>query len=155
MLATPIQQYLDENRAKYTTIRHPPTITAQETAAAADIPGHKLAKTVMVKIDGDLAMVVLPANRRIDLERVKRAARAQTVRIADEVEFAKLFPGCELGAMPPLGQLYGFDVICAFELTEDDEIAFNGGYHDELIQLPYAEFRRLVRPKVADVCARR
>lgn len=155
MPATVLREYLVQNHARYVTIPHSPAITAQEVAASAHIPGRKIAKTVMVKVDGDLAMVVLPANRRVDLHRVQQAARARFVRLANEEEFAGLFRDCELGAMPPLGDLYGLDVYAARELTEDDSIAFNAGTHAELIELPYAEFRRLARPLVADVCVPR
>jgi len=154
MFANSVREYLDQRHAKYVTISHQPAYTAQEVAAAAHISGRMMAKTVMVKIDGEMAMVVLPADRRVDLEYLKKITRAQTVRLASEEEFKGMFPGCEVGAMPPLGALYGLEVYAARELTEDDEIAFNAGTFTEVVKLPYAEFRRLARPHVCDITAR-
>ena len=153
MFANSVREYLDQRHAKYVTISHQPAYTAQEVAAAAHIPGRMMTKTVMVKLDGEMAMVVLPADRRVDLEYLKKIAHAHTVRLASEVEFKGMFPGCEVGAMPPLGELYGLEVYAARELTEDDEIAFNAGSFTEVVKLPYAEFRRLTRPRVVDICA--
>lgn len=150
-----VTEYLNRSHARYTTIPHAPAFTAQEVAAVSHIPGRRLAKTVMVKIDGDLAMVVLPADRRVDLERLRTVAKAHSVRLAGEEEFAAVFPDCELGAMPPLGDRYGLNVYAARELAEDDVIDFNAGSHTELVELPYAEFRRLARPVVGDLCMRR
>lgn len=152
MLTAAIKDFLDGHHAKYVTITHSPAYTAQEIAASAHIPGKELAKTVMVKLDGDLAIVALPADRKLDLERLKKASHAKFARLATEEEFAGMFPGCEVGAMPPLGELYGLDVYVAQELTRDREIAFNAGSHTELIKLRYDEFRRLARPHVANVC---
>jgi len=154
MLAASIKEYLDSHQARYITIPHPPAFTAQEIAASTHIPGRELAKTVMVKLDGEMAMVALPADRKLDLGRLRNTTRAQLVRLATEEEFRESFPGCELGAMPPFGEPWGLDVYAATELTEDAEIAFNGGTHTDLVRLPYAEFARLARPRVVDVCAR-
>ena len=154
MFTSNVREYLDQRHAKYVTISHQPAYTAQEVAAAAHIPGRMMAKTVMIKLDGEMAMVVLPADRRVDLEYLKKITRAHTVRLASEEEFKGMFPGCEVGAMPPLGELYGLEVYAARELTEDDEIAFNAGSFTEVVKLPYAEFRRLARPRVFDITAR-
>jgi Ala-tRNA(Pro) deacylase len=154
MFTSNVREYLDQRHAKYVTISHQPAYTAQEVAAAAHIPGRMMAKTVMIKLDGEMAMVVLPADRRVDLEYLKKITRAHTVRLASEDEFKGMFPGCEVGAMPPLGELYGLEVYAARELTEDDEIAFNAGSFTEVVKLPYAEFRRLARPRVFDITAR-
>ena len=154
MLSNTVRNYLESRHAHYETISHQPAFTAQEVAASTHIPGRMMAKTVMVKLDGEMSMVVLPADRRIDLARLKRATRTHFARLASEQEFIGMFPGCEVGAMPPLGELYGLDVFAARELTEDDEIAFNGGTFTEVVKVPYAEFRRLAHPRVLDICAR-
>jgi Ala-tRNA(Pro) deacylase len=154
MLVANIRDYLNERHARYITLSHSPAYTARETAASMHIPGRMIAKTVMVRLDGEMAMVVLPADRRIDLERLRNAAGAHAVRLASEEEFEGIFPECEVGAMPPLGDLYGLKVYSAPELTEADEIIFNAGTHTDAIKLPYAEFKRLARPTVADLCVR-
>lgn len=147
----PVQQlkeFLDGQGVKYVTVSHSAAYTAQEIAASAHIPGKELAKTVMVKVDGKMAMAVLPASYQIDFDRLKALAGAQSVELAGEKEFQDLFPGCEVGAMPPFGNLYGMDVYAESILSEDEEIAFNAGSHTELIRVGYQDFERLVAPKV-------
>ncbi len=143
-----LKRFLGNNHVKYTIITHSPEYTAQEIAASAHIPGKDLAKTVIVKIDGDFAMVVLPASMHVSLACLKEAAGAGDAKIASEAEFEKLFPDCEVGAMPPFGNLYDMPVFAAKELSEDTEIAFNAGTHSELVRLAYSDFDKLVHPKV-------
>ena len=142
-----LKQFLDEHTVKYVVIQHSPAFTAQEIAASAHVSGRELAKTVMVKIDGQMAMAVLPASRKVDLDQLKTSLRAGRVELAGEREFKDRFPDCEVGAMPPFGNLYGMDVFVTPALTEDEEIAFNAGSHTELIRLSYMDFDRLVKPK--------
>ncbi len=148
MPASKIKEFLDKNRVPYETIPHFESFTAQGTAAAAHIPGRALAKTVMVKLDDKLIMAVLPASFKINFALLKEAASAGRGELAREEEFSHIFPGCEVGAMPPFGNLYGVDVYVAESLTEDEWIAFNAGNHVELIRMSYSDFERLVRPKV-------
>src|SRR5438045_2757665 len=107
-----------------------------------------MAKTVIVRLDGKTAMAVLPAHRKIVLQDLRDVTGADQVRFATEQEFQSLFPDCEIGAMPPFGNLYGMDVYVALGLTEEEEIAFSAGTHTEVIKMPYPEFERLVKPKV-------
>lgn len=146
MPETRLKQFLDKEHVKYVTIGHSPAFTAQEIAAHAHIPGKELAKTVIVKVDGELAMVVLPASEHVRLDHLRKTLGADDVELAHEYEFKETFPDCETGAMPPFGNLYGMKVFVSQLLREDDEIAFNAGSHDELIRLPYAEYERLVNP---------
>jgi len=141
-----LERLLDANHVPYTKIRHTPAYTAQEIAAAAHIPGRELAKTVIVEIDGKLAMVVQSASSRVPLGRVRTVAGARDVRLVSEIEFRDRFPDCEPGAMPPFGNLYGMEVFVIEDLAEDDEIAFNAGTHRELIRLKYRDFASLVHP---------
>jgi Ala-tRNA(Pro) deacylase len=151
MPAATLKRFLDENRIRYVSIQHSPTYTAQEIAASAHIPGRELAKTVMVTIDGVLAMAVLPATTMLDLDLLKQAAGAQQVNLANEREFQDRFPDCELGAMPPFGNLYDLKVYSDTSLAEEEKIAFNAGSHAELIQVAYQDFERLVQPVVANL----
>jgi len=144
-----LREFLDAEGVKYVNITHSPAYTAQEIAASAHVPGKELAKTVIVKLDGKMAMVVLAATQRVDLQRLKDEASAQSVELADEAEFKGKFPECEAGAMPPFGNLYGMDVFVDESLAKDEEIAFNAGSHTELVQLSYKDYERLVKPKVA------
>jgi Ala-tRNA(Pro) deacylase len=141
-----LKKCLDENGVKYVSIQHSPAYTAQEVAASAHVPGHEMAKTVVVKIDGKMAMAVLPASEHVDLDRLKDEVGAKTLLLASEDEFRNAFPDCELGAMPPFGNLYGMDVYVSEKLTEHESISFNAGSHTELIRLAYSEFERLARP---------
>jgi Ala-tRNA(Pro) deacylase len=107
-----------------------------------------MAKTVIIKVDGKMAMAVLPAPHKVDFKLLKEAIGAKSVELATEQEFADDFPECEPGAMPPFGNLYGMDVYVAAKLAADEEIAFNAGSHTELFRLAYKDFDRLVKPKV-------
>lgn len=141
-----LKTFLNENDVKYVRIMHSRAYTAQEVAASAHIPGKEVAKSVMVKIDGKMAMAVLPASYQIDLDQLRARTGAEHVELADEEEFEELFPGCELGAMPPFGSLYGMDTFMAAALSEDEEISFNSGSHTELIRMSFSDYRRLENP---------
>jgi Ala-tRNA(Pro) deacylase len=149
MATSKLTEYLDHNHIKYEKIEHTPSYTAQEIAATAHVRGKDLAKTVMIKIDDKIAMAVLPALYKIDFGLLKKATGAKKIELASEEEFEDIFPDCEIGAMPPFGNLYGIEVFVAEKLTEDEEIAFNAGSHTELIKLSYKDMERLVHPKVA------
>jgi Ala-tRNA(Pro) deacylase len=149
MPARQLSEFLDNEGVKYITIRHSPAFTAQEIAASAHVPGKEMAKTVMVQLDDRIAMAVVPASSRLDLGRLRDAAGADKVALSGERDFEARFPDCELGAMPPFGNLYGMDVFVADSLAEDEEIAFNAGSHTELVRLAYDDFARLAHPKVA------
>ncbi len=148
-----LREFLDDHRVKYVVISHSAAFTAQEIAASAHIPGKELAKTVVVKLDGKLVMAVLPASRKVDFAALKSATGAREAGLASEKEFQGLFPGCELGAMPPFGNLYGMEVWVDDSLTRDAEIAFNAGSHTELVRLAYKDFERLTTPKVARIAS--
>src|SRR5271169_823017 len=150
-----VRAFLDEYHIKYVVISHSKAYTAQGIAAIAHIPGQELAKTVIVKLDGALAMAVLPASYQVDLPALKRATGVREAALASEREFKQHFPDCETGAMPPFGNLYGIPVYVDESLTEDREIAFNAGSHYELIKLAYADFQRLVGPEVMSFSAGR
>ena len=154
MPLTKLIEFLDEHDVRYVTIRHSRAFTAQEVAAAAHIRGNELAKTVMVKLDGKMAMAVVPASYHVDLTLLREVTGGAQVSLAAESEFRDLFPNCETGAMPPFGNLYDMDVFVSEKLAEDKEIAFNAGNHTELIQLAYADFERLVKPKVVKLVSR-
>ncbi|HEX7111775.1 MAG TPA: YbaK/EbsC family protein [Mizugakiibacter sp.] len=142
-----LQRYLHEQHTPYETIHHARAVTAQETAASAHIRGSMMAKTVMVKLDGRLAMVVVPAAQRVHFGRLRQAAGAATAELATEAEFCSRFPDCEAGAMPPFGNLYDLEVYVDDALVSRGDIAFNAGTHTEVMRMPFSEFERLVAPK--------
>jgi len=152
-VAAKLKECLDGNKVNYDVLTHPQVFTAQDVAAAMHVSGNELAKSVVVKAGDGFVLAVLPASRKVDEKRFQQVVGAKEVRMAHESEFASLFPGCELGAMPPFGNLYGVDVYVDRSLTQDDEIVFNAGTHVEAIRMKYKDFERLVSPKVGDFAA--
>lgn len=150
MSATKLKAYLDEAGVKYVSVQHPAAYTASDVAASAHVFGRDFAKTVIIKIEGVLAMMALPASRRLLLPDLREMLGTDDVRLATESEFRDVFPDCEVGAMPPFGNLYGLRVYVAASLTEEQEIAFNACSHTEVIRMAYADFERLVKPTVLD-----
>ena len=155
MQLSSLKEYLDKHNVKYVVISHSPAYTAQGIAALAHIPGKELAKTVIIKRDGELVMAVLPALFHVDLGLFKQVTKAEALELASEKEFKDQFPECETGAMPPFGNLYGIDVFADESLAKDREIAFNAGSHRELIRLGWGDFERLVKPKIISFVAQR
>lgn len=150
-----LREFLDANHIPYTTITHSAAFTAQGIAALTHIPGKELAKTVIVNVDGALAMAVLPASLHVDLDLMRQVTGAKSATIAHERDFQNCFPGCELGAMPPFGNLYDLSVYVDESLTKDTEIAFNAGSHYELIRMKYEDFAKLVKPVVVRIARMR
>jgi Ala-tRNA(Pro) deacylase len=148
-----LKKYLEESHIEYDAIHHAPAYTAQEIAAASHVKGKELAKTVVVKLDGELVLAVLPASARIDLELLKSTLGAEEAELAREEDFRGKFPGCEVGAMPPFGNLYGMKTFVSEELARDEQIAFNAGSHIELIRMDYRDFDRLVGATVLSFAA--
>lgn len=147
MLAPRLKAFLDSNGVKYLSIPHRPAYTAMEVAESAHVSGKEMAKTVIVDLDGRLAMAVLPATQHVSVERLRKSVGAQHVGIAKEGEFRFDFPECEVGAMPPFGNLFNMEVLVDPRLAEDEEIAFNAGNHAEVLRMAYKDFERLVHPR--------
>ncbi|MGB9773832.1 MAG: aminoacyl-tRNA deacylase [Bacteroidota bacterium] len=143
-------KYLDDNHVRYTLLSHARVFTSQQVAGATHVPGKELAKTVIVKIDEGFAMAVLPAPRKVNLKMLKAATGAKEVRLATEEEMEKLMPACEVGAMPPFGNLYNLPVYVEKSLTEDAEIVFNACTHTDSVRMAYSDFERLVHPSVVE-----
>jgi Ala-tRNA(Pro) deacylase len=148
MPAQIVKEYLDQNNIKYVSIKHSKAYTAQEIAASAHIDGRKIAKTVVLKVDGKLLFAVLPATYKVDFDLLRESLGNENVRLANEQEFKDKCPGCEVGAMPPFGNLFNIDTYVAATLVEEEEIAFNAGNHTDLIRMNYMDFERLVKPKL-------
>jgi len=154
MASSKITTYLDEHGVKYVVVKHSKAFTAQEVAASAHIPGKNMVKSVIIKADDTLVMIVLPSTHDVDVEHVGEQIGANSVEIATENEFSDRFPDCEVGAMPPFGNLYDMQTYAIRELTEDEEIAFNAGNHRELIKMSYEDFEKLCNPEIIDVGVR-
>jgi Ala-tRNA(Pro) deacylase len=148
MTAARVIKYLKKEKVKYTILKHATAYTAQEVAASASIPGDQLAKAVMVKLDGEMAMAVLSASCRINFDHMKKTLGVKKAELATEKEFTDLLPDCEGGATPPFGNLYDMKVYLDEALTKQELIAFSAGSHTELIQLKYKDFEKLVKPEI-------
>lgn len=153
-IARRVKTYLEEEGVAYEHSEHPPAFTAQEVAAAEHVPGKELAKTVMLTDGEAFVMAVLPATRRIALDDFREVAGLPDLRLAEEDEFAGLFPNVETGAMAPFGNLYDVPVFVDQALREDESITFNAGTHTDTIRMAYADFERLVGPVVAEFSER-
>lgn len=143
-----LKSFLDERHVKYVTIKHSIAYTAQETAQSAHVSGKEFAKTVMVKLDDTMGMAVLRSTDKVDLHLLRRLAAAEDTRMASEEEFQGLFPGVDVGAMPPFGNLWNMPVYVDEALAKNDSIAFNAGDHSEAMRLAWADYQRLVEPMV-------
>jgi Ala-tRNA(Pro) deacylase len=141
-----LREFLDSHNIKYFVISHSPAYTAQDIAAVAHVSGNELVKTVMVTVDGNMAMALLHASRHLDFDLLRELCGSRDVALAEEVEFSGLFPECEIGAMPPFGNLYGMAVYADEELEESIDIVFTAGSHRELLRLSWFDYRRLVNP---------
>jgi len=149
-----LKDILDRNGIRYVLISHSRAYTAAAIAAITHIPGRELAKTVMVEVDGNLAMAVVPASRHLDLKALQTLLGAKRVSLVTEGEFKDRFPDCEVGAMPPMGILYGLPVYVDEVLTHDLEIAFNAGSHRELVKMAYKDYEQLQHPQVLKIATR-
>ncbi len=148
-----LQEFLDSHGIKYQVTPHREAYTSQEIAAASHVSGRAMAKVVMVKRGSGFAMTVLPAACKVGVDRLEKIFGASGVTIAREHEFAGLFPDCDTGAMPAFGNLYGVEVFVDEELAKYSQIVFQAGNHHELVTMSYADFSRLVQPKVAEFCS--
>lgn len=150
MLTWTIQNYLERNNVPFEIIEHPRTSTAEETAHAAHVPENEFAKTVIVWVDGQMTMVVTHADERINLEKLRRVLNVEEVELCSERDFKARFPDCELGAMPPFGDLFRMPVLISESVPEKDYLALNAGTHTDIIKIPYEAFERLVHPQHVD-----
>jgi Ala-tRNA(Pro) deacylase len=145
-----LKNYLDQNHIKYIIIIHSRAYTAQELAEIMHVPGREMAKSVVVKIDDRPSLAVLPASQHIDFIKMKHALGTDRIEMVNEREFETYFPKCELGAMPPFGNLFDLPVFVSRDLRDDEEIVFNAGTHTDAIRMSYSDFERLVKPVVCD-----
>lgn len=144
-----IREFLDSHKVYYQFCTHSPAYTAQGVAHAQHISGKEVAKVVVVVAGGRKLMAVVPASHRVELEQLGRVAGETELRLSTEEEFQHLFPDCELGAMPPFGNLYGIDVWMDEALKSSSTITFNAGTHMETIQMGLGDYEKLVQPKTA------
>jgi Ala-tRNA(Pro) deacylase len=146
-----LESYLREHKVPFTVVKHAEAFTAQEVAAAQHVSGHHVAKVVMVWADRSLTMLVLPASGRVNLRRATELLGAKKLRLASEAEFVERFPDCQVGAMPPFGNLYDLPVWVDGALADQERIVFRVGTYTETMSLRYSDFAQLVQPKVGEL----
>lgn len=150
-----LEQYLREHGAEYQIQHHRMAYTSGEIAATEHIPGKMVAKSVIGFADGKMVMLVLPSTYIVDERKVAGAIDAAGFRLASEEDFVSTFPDCEVGAMPPFGNLYGLPVYVDSSLAADETIVFAVGLYTESMSIRYADFARLVRPAMVDFARNR
>lgn len=145
-----LEQYLREHQVGYQIQHHPQAYTAQRIAECEHISGKKVAKSVVVAAGTSRVLLVLPASRRVDLNRVCDLLNVQDIHLSSEEELRNLFANCEVGAIPPFGNLYNLATYVEQSLTRQESIVFPVGTYTETMSLKYVDFERLVRPIVAE-----
>lgn len=149
-----LEAYLRESKVPFEVHHHPLAYTAQSVAESEHVPGKMVCKVVVALADGKMVMLALPAPYRVDLGKAAEALAAKDLRLAHEDEFAATFPDCDVGAMPPFGQMYNVPVYVDKTLTEDDRIMFQACTHTDTIAMAYADYERLAKPRVVDIAFR-
>ena len=149
-----VETLLRERDIRFEVHHHPPAFSAQHLAAREHVPGDMVAKVVIAFADEQMLMLVLPAPANVNLMKLAEATETENVRLALETEFAAVFADCELGAMPPFGNLYDLPVLVDRSLAEDEQILFQAGTHTDTIKMTYADFAEIVHPRVADLASR-
>jgi Ala-tRNA(Pro) deacylase len=148
MIPQKLEQCLQKAHVWYETRHHPKTITAEELAQRENIDGHEVAKVVVMREKGKYYMLVLPASYFVDLKQVRQMTGHPNLHFATEEELKEAFPDCDLGAMPPLGNLYNMPVYVEQDLTVDEEIEFNAGSHEDAIRMKYRDYENLTHPQI-------
>ena len=146
-----VRRFLHQRGVAHQMLAHEPTFSAQRMAQCVHVSGDEVAKAVLLKSDGKYVLAVLPATYYVYPELARQALNARNVALATEEECSKIFPDCEVGALPPFGSLYGLQTVIDASLTEDDEIVFEGNTHHEAIRMKFQDFRRLEQPQVATI----
>ena len=143
-------EILRTNNVPYEEITHSPAYTSEQTAHAAHISGKRITKSVIIEIDGEMAIAVLHVDEHVDLTRLRDLTGAKEVRLVSEQEFLERFPDCEMGAIPPFGNLYDMPVFVSSQVDHEESLIFNPGSHTELVRIPYSDFKRIAQPAVLD-----
>ncbi|MFH0990805.1 MAG: YbaK/EbsC family protein [bacterium] len=146
---TDLLKYLTANSVQYEIIEHEPAFSAHEVALASHVADKDLAKAIVIQVDEKYWMAVLRADQRINEHLIKQIFAAKHIQLAHEDDLTKLFPDCQLGAMPPFGNLYGLPIMVDEALASDEEIVFNACTHTKSIRITFKDFRRLVKPVTA------
>lgn len=144
-----IETLLKNRGVDFDILPHRAEYTARQTAGSVHIPQSHFAKTVVVTADGRPVLVVVPANRYVNLKLVRRELGARHVRLTDEHDLHALFPDCELGAVPPFGSAYYMQTLVDDELSFDDHIVFDSNSHESAVYMRFQDYEELEHPRLA------
>jgi Ala-tRNA(Pro) deacylase len=154
MIPAILRNYLATNGVQYSHTMHPYAATTLGAALKDHTPPREMAKTLILDANGVRCLAVVPANHWADLGKLKHAMGVNSLRLITENEMTELFPNMDLGAVPPLGTMFGMQVYLDAQLAREDEIAFNAGTHTDVIHMSYRQFERLAEPKVLDFASK-
>jgi Ala-tRNA(Pro) deacylase len=144
-----VERWLQQRGATFEVLQHEPVFSAQEMAQVVHVSGENVAKTVLLKTDDRFVLAVVPATHYIQFDLACEVLRVQHVELARELDCARVFPDCEVGALPPFGSQYGVGTLVDYALTEDEEIVFVGNDHRQSIRMKYRLFAEIEQPHVA------
>lgn len=150
-IAPALKKFLEQKKISYQLLQHPIAYTASEIAGAQHISGKLMVKSVLIKADNQFLLCVLPATQWLDFDKVKKATKAKELQLATEEEIAKIFPEYDTGAEPPIGDLHGLKVFADNTIEENEEIAFNGGTHTDLVKIKIKDFLDNTKPTLASI----
>jgi Ala-tRNA(Pro) deacylase len=141
-----LDELLTSRHVPFERLHHQPVYTASRMAQALHVSGKHVAKSVLLRTDQGYVIGVLPANQRVDLERVRECLGDEWVEMASEAEMGLVFPDCERGTLPPFGSMYHLQTLVDESLTRDDQIVFEGQNHAEAIRMAYRDYEAIEHP---------
>jgi len=151
-----LRKLLDEKRVPYELMSHREAFTAQEVAQASHVAGRLLAKAIVVReSESRFYMAVVSAPQHVDLTNMHRMTGRPKGRLATEDELRRLFPDCEIGAMPPIGKLYGMPLYVDEEFRSHDDIYFQAGNHHEVVRMRFDDFEKIAGPFTGEFAVHR
>ena len=144
-----VQEFLNEKHVPFEMIDHRPTYDAKSLARATHVAGKHVAKAVVLKVDGQCVLAIVPATHSIDFQKVRSTLDADSVQLASETECGDRFRDCEFGARPPFGAAYLMRTLIDKSLLGSDEIVFEGNTHRQAIRMRLRDFQNIEHPQVA------
>jgi len=143
-----IRDYLDSQDVPYEPIHHSQAFTGQEVAHSLHMSGKRLAKAIVLAGDGKPVMAIIPASHRLNFQEFRAALEADRLEMLPEGELVKLFPDCDLGAIPPFGNLYGLGVWVERTVSDAEDVVFCAGTHEDCLRMRYSDFTKLTKPRL-------
>ena len=138
-----LQEYLDEKGVDYEILKHPYTYSSMDTAASAHVPGSKLAKSVVLEDSKGFLMAIVPTTHHVEIAQLSHQLN-RPLELATESELSELFTDCDVGAIPPIGEAYGMEMLVDESLTRGSDVYFEAGDHTCLVHVTGEDFKQLM-----------